>query len=219
MSLPIDLFVGINPAVKGNYKRAWIRGGRAIIAPDPKTIQNERTLVAALATHPSRPSAPLDQPIRVDVEIRLAVPAGFSGKKRAAALGEPDMDPDDSAPRVAELVARVEAEREQVRQDVIDLQEVVRLQRFAHRVQRAFATHGCENEPLQVAHLGLLAERVADIANRLDDAHTVIRNVAAALGDPEQDHEDLPASVEALRLQRDHLRDAAKAALSEVIRG
>ena len=86
MSLPIDLFVGINPAVKGNYKRAWIRGGRAIIAPDPKTIQNERTLVAALATHPSRPSAPLDQPIRVDVEIRLAVPAGFSGKKRAAAL-------------------------------------------------------------------------------------------------------------------------------------
>lgn len=85
-SLPIDLFIGINPAVKGNYKRAWIRGGKAIIAPDPKTMANERTLVAALAMHPSRPAVPLDEALRVDVEIRLAVPAGFSGKKRARAL-------------------------------------------------------------------------------------------------------------------------------------
>lgn len=87
----------------------------------------------------------------------------------AAALGEPDINPDDIAPRVAELMVRV--------------------------------------------------DDVTNLADRLAEAHALLRNIAAALGDPEQDHEDLPASVEALRIQRDHLRDAARAALGEVIRG
>lgn len=94
----------------------------------------------------------------------------------AAALGEPDMDPDEIAPRVAELVARVEADRAQVRQDVVDLQKAVR-------------------------------------------AYQTLDQIAVALGCPGQDYDDLPGSVEALRLQCDYLRDAAKAALGEVLRG
>ena len=50
-------------------------------------------------------------------------------------------------------------------------------------------------------------------------AYQILGRIAAALGDPEQDHEDLPDSVEALRLHRDHLEAAARAALGEVIRG
>ena len=64
-----------------------------------------------------------------------------------------------------------------------------------------------------------LEGRLARVKADRDEAHALLRDIAAALGDPEQDYDDLPASVEALRLQRDYLRDAAKAALSEVIRG
>ena len=67
----------------------------------------------------------------------------------------------------------------------------------------------------QFVHVG----EVTAVAAERDAALALLDQIAAALGHPDQDHEDLPSSVEALRLHRDHLQSAACAALGEVIRG
>lgn len=62
-------------------------------------------------------------------------------------------------------------------------------------------------------------DEVTTVAAERDAALALLDQIAAALGHPDQDHEDLPDSVEALRLHRDHLEVVALAALGEVIRG
>lgn len=62
-------------------------------------------------------------------------------------------------------------------------------------------------------------DEVTAVAAERDAALALLDQIASALGHPDQDHEDLPDSVEALRLHRDHLEAAARAALGEVIRG
>lgn len=85
--LPIEVFVACEPGVKGNSKRilrSWT--GRPFVAAKASDAAAERALVALLAAHKARPPVPLDRPLRVDVEVRVAVPASWSAKKRAAAL-------------------------------------------------------------------------------------------------------------------------------------
>lgn len=59
------------------------------------------------------------------------------------------------------------------------------------------------------------ADNLADVVlARLTAAEDALRDIAVALGQPDQDLADLPSSVEALRLQRDRLQAAAQDALS-----
>lgn len=63
---------------------------------------------------------------------------------------------------------------------------------------------------------GVLVHAHAVHVLSVDGARTsaLLRAVAVALGQPDQDLADLPASVEALRLQRDRLQAAAQDALA-----
>lgn len=95
--LPIEVFVAVKPAVKGGARRVMKLGGKLTVQHSDKAVAAQRELVALLASHPSRPSTPLDQPLRVDVEVRVAVPSSWSERKRAAALRgalQPDRRPD-----------------------------------------------------------------------------------------------------------------------------
>mgnify|MGYP007054544205 CR=1 FL=1 len=56
-------------------------------------------------------------------------------------------------------------------------------------------------------------------ASKLDAAVALLNEIAAALGCRVDDHADLPGLVRDLALQRDRLRDAARASLGEVLRG
>lgn len=58
------------------------------------------------------------------------------------------------------------------------------------------------------------ADQVAAVAAERDALRALLDRVAAALGCPDQLHTDLPDSVEALRLHRDHLEAAARDALA-----
>lgn len=78
---------GVRPAAKGNSKQIRRTGaGRLFVSATSQDVAREQTLVALLAYHPARPAAPLDGPLRVEVEARVAVPASWSRKARAAAL-------------------------------------------------------------------------------------------------------------------------------------
>jgi len=77
---------GVKPATKGNRKQILRVGGRLIVASNDRDRAAEQTLVSLLAYHPARPAAPLDGPLRVEVEARVQVPASWSRKARAAAL-------------------------------------------------------------------------------------------------------------------------------------
>lgn len=66
------------------------------------------------------------------------------------------------------------------------------------------------------------ADNLADVVlARLTAAEDALRDIAVSLGQPDQDVADLPASVEALCLQRDRLlveRDAYRAAMLRLAR-
>ena len=66
--------------------------------------------------------------------------------------------------------------------------------------------HETDDRPLLV--------RLQRMAQEHGDYRALLLRVAFALGQPDQDHADLPASVEALRLQRDRLQAAAHDALA-----
>ena len=97
-----------------------------------------------------------------------------------------------------------------------NLLQMERLSKFAHRMQCAFADPGQENDPLDVDGLGRLADRILGLtehaavlrtaAKDLSEARALLDKIAEALNDPKQAHADLPARVEALRLQRDRLQ-------------
>lgn len=93
----LDFFVSVQPAVKGNDRKPLMLGGKLTFQHGDKSRAAQRALVTLLFAHPARPREPRDGPLRLDVEIRLPVPASWTGKKRARALaGElrPDRRPD-----------------------------------------------------------------------------------------------------------------------------
>lgn len=83
---PLQFFIGLLPAVKGNNRKIMKLAGRLTVQQSDKSREAERSLVAALASHQARPASPLDGALRLDLEIRLPVPASWSGKRRQRCL-------------------------------------------------------------------------------------------------------------------------------------
>lgn len=95
--LPLEVFVACSPKPKGNDRKVLKLGGKITVQHGDKAVAAQRELVGLLAAHPARPAWPLDCPLRVDVEVRVAVPSSWSERKRAAALRgalQPDRRPD-----------------------------------------------------------------------------------------------------------------------------
>ncbi len=87
------------PRQKGNSKRAFMRGGRAFVASNPKTVEAEANFKGI--AFQQRPPAPLDGPLIVDVEFVFAIP-----KSRARKL-KPG-DPHDQRPDRGNLLKMIE---------------------------------------------------------------------------------------------------------------
>lgn len=79
----LEFFVAMTPRKKNNLK-PFRRGNFVRLHYDAKTKQAQETLAARVYEH--RPSAPWDNPVRLDVVFVMPIPDGWPLWKKKAAL-------------------------------------------------------------------------------------------------------------------------------------